>query len=146
MRIFIWLVGATAVFGQTNTNGAIAKAVLAANDRVARAAEARDLDGLFRFMADTDKGSIVQDGVLSLTPKEARARVEPGFKRPVKVVYRWKQQHVTVLSSPAALVVSDGETVATSERGSVTAFVQSAVWVLQDGEWKILHLHQSSRR
>jgi hypothetical protein len=98
-------------------------------------------------MVDTDKGSIVQDGVLSLTPKEARARVEAGFRQPVKVVYRWKQQHVTVLSASAALVVSDGETVVTSERGSVTVpFVQSAVWVLRDGEWKILHSHQSARK
>jgi SnoaL-like domain len=145
MRILILFFCAVAAFAQTDA--AIEKAVLAANEQVTRAAEARDLDGLFRFMIDTNKGSVVQNGVLSLTTQDARARVEPGFRQPVKVVYRWKQQYVTVLSPTAALLVSEGETVVTSANGSNTApFVQTAVWVLRDGAWKILHAHQSSPR
>ncbi len=46
---------------------------------------------------------------------------------------------------PAALLVSDGETPVTSERGAITVpFVQTAVWVLRDGAWKIFHAHQST--
>jgi hypothetical protein len=145
MRILIIFLCSVAAFAQSDT--AIEKAVLAANDQVTRAAEARDLDGLFRFMVDTAKGSVVQNGILSLTTQDARARVEPGFRQPVKVVYRWKQQHVTVLSPSIALLVSEGETAILSANANYSApFVQTTVWVLRDGEWKILHAHQSSPR
>jgi hypothetical protein len=67
------------------------------------------------------------------------------MRRPAKVVYRWKQQHVTVLSPETALLVSDGESVVTTDSGSFTQpFVQTTVWVLRDGAWKILHAHQST--
>ena len=127
-------------------NSAIEKAILAANAQVTQAAESRDAARLFSFLVDTNKGSIIQDGILSLTPADARARVEPGMQRLV-VTYRWKQQHVTVLSPEAALLVSDGETIVATESGTRTQpFVQTTVWVLRDGAWKILHAHQSTPR
>jgi hypothetical protein len=143
MRILFLLLWPAMMFAQADA--AIEKAVLAANTEVTRAAESRDAARLFSFMVDTNKGSIIMDGVLSLTPGEARARLEPGIRRPAKVVYRWKQQHVTVLSPEAALLVSDGESVVTTDNGSFTQpFVQTTVWVLRDGAWKILHAHQST--
>jgi len=143
MRILILLLCAARLFAQQDA--AIEKAVLAANAQVRQAAEARDLDRFFSFILDTNKGSIIQNGVLSLTPADARAKLEPGFRAPLKVEYRWKQQHVTVLSPTAALLVSEGEAAVTSANGSFTApFVQSEVWILRDGAWKILHAHQSS--
>ena len=143
MRILFTLLCAAPVFAQSDA--VIEKAVLAADAEVTRAAEARDLDRLFSFIMDMSKGSIVQNGVLSLTPQEAKAKLQPSFRAPLKVVYRWKQQHVTVLSPVTALLVSEGETVVTSSDGSFTApVVQSAIWVLRDGAWKILHAHQSS--
>jgi hypothetical protein len=124
---------------------AIEKAVLAANDQVTRAAEARDVDRFFSVPADTAKGSVIQDRIFSLRPQAVRARVEPGFRRPVKVEYRWKQQHVTVLASDTALLAGEGETVVTTDQGMVTQpFAQSAVWALRNGAWTILHAHQST--
>ena len=145
MRILFTLLCAAPLLAQNVSS--IEKAVLAANDEVTRAAEARDADRFFAFMLDTTKGSIVRDGVLSLTPQDARARVEPEFHAPIRVVYHWKQQHVTVISSSVAMLVSEGEGVVTSERGSVTTpFVQTAIWVLRDGAWKILHAHHSTKK
>jgi ketosteroid isomerase-like protein len=146
MRILIFVLFAFPLFAQSDS--AVAQAVLAANRQVTAAAEARDLEGLFGFMVETAKGSIVQNGVLSLTPQDAKARVAPGFRAPVKVTYRWKQHHVTVLSSEAALLVSEGETIITAPNADPVSvpFVQSAVWVRRDGAWKILHAHQSSPR
>ena len=60
------------------------EAVPAANAPVTQAVEARDLDALFRFMLDTDKGSIVQHGALSLTPQQAKASSLPALARPSK--------------------------------------------------------------
>ncbi|HTS62800.1 MAG TPA: nuclear transport factor 2 family protein [Candidatus Acidoferrales bacterium] len=143
MRILFILLAAAPLFAQGDP--AIEKAVLAANDQVTRAAEARDLDRFFSFLIDTDKGSIIQNGVLSVTTGDARARVEPGFRQPLKVAYRWKRQYVTVLSPAAAVLVSEGESEVTSANGTFKApFAQTAVWVLRDGSWKILHAHQSS--
>jgi SnoaL-like protein len=144
MRILFLAIFLAPLFGQQDAT--IEKAVLAANAQATQAAEARDLDRLFSFMLDTDKGSIVQNGNLSLTPAQAKEKLAASFRAPVKVVYRWKQQHVTVLSPTTALVVSDGETVVTPANGEPFAipFVQSAVWVLREGAWKILHAHQSS--
>ena len=143
MRILFLLLAAAPLFAQSDA--AIEKAVLAANDQVTRAGEARDLDRLFSFIVDSDKGPIIQNGALSATTRDARARVEPSFRQPIKVAYRWKQQYVTVLSPAAALLVSEGETEVTSANGTFTVpFVQTAVWVLRDGSWKILHAHQSS--
>ena len=144
MRILFYLLFTARLFAQQDP--AIEKAVPAANAQVTQAAESRDLDALFRFMLDTDKGSIVQNGGLSLTPQQAKDRLAPSFRAPVKVAYRWKQQHVTVHSPTTALLVSEGERVApAANQDPVTApFVQTAVWVLRDGAWKILHAHQSS--
>jgi hypothetical protein len=144
MRILLCLLFAAPLFALQDA--AIEKAVLSANAKVTQAAEARDLDGLFSFMVDTDKGSIVQNGSLSLTPQQAKARLAPSFGAPVKVVYRWKQQHVTVLSPTTALLVSEGETIVTAGNAEPVTipFVQTAIWVLRDGAWKILHAHQSS--
>ena len=144
MRIlFIFLFGAP-LFAQQDA--AIERAVLAANAQVTQAAEARNLDRLFSFMLDTGKGSIVQNGVLSLTPQDAKAKLAPGFGAPVKVAYRWKQQLVTVLSPTSALLVSEGDTAISTPNAEpvIVPFVQTAVWVLRDGSWKILHAHQSS--
>jgi uncharacterized protein (TIGR02246 family) len=139
MRILIFLCWPVIFWAQANSQ--IEKAVLAANDEVTHAAEARDADRFFAFIA----GSVVQDGVISPTPQAVRDRVEPGFRRPVKVVYRWKQQRVTVLSPDSALLVGEGETIVTTDQGSVTQpFAQTMVWVLRDGKWKILHAHQST--
>src|SRR5215471_4795940 len=115
MRILFLLLPAL-LWAQSNS--AIEKAIIAANAQVTQAAESRDAARLFSFMVDTNKGSIIQDGILSLTPAEARARVEPGMQRPVKVTYRWKQQHVTVLSPEAALLASAGKTIVTTDTGA----------------------------
>jgi len=145
MRILFLLMCAP-LFAQDNAT--IEKAILSVHNQVTRAAEDRDLDRLFSFMAETSKGSIVQNGVLSLTPADAKAKVAPGFQAPVKVAYRWKQQLVTVLGPTMVLLVSEGDTVITPEGQPqvIVPLVQTTVWVQQDGAWKILHAHQSSPR
>ena len=143
MRILFVLLCAPA-FAQNE--GAIEKAVLAAHEQVTRAAEDRDIDRLFSFMAETNKGSIIQNGALFLSPQEAKERIAPGLRAPVKVAYKWKQQHATVLSPTTVLLVSEGETLITPEDRPPASvpLVQTTIWVQRDGVWKILHAHQSS--
>ena len=120
--------------------------VLAASAEMARAGEAMDADRLFAMMLDTDKGSVIQNGVFMATREEALRQVKTGFERVSKVEYRWKRQHVTVLSPGVALLTAEGESLATIADGRViaTPFAQSVVFILRDGKWKALHAHQSS--
>jgi hypothetical protein len=125
---------------------AIEKAVLETNMQMVRAAQALDVDRLFSYMLDTDKGCVIQNGQLLLTRADAQTRNRNAFQGLRKVDYGWKQQHVTVLSPTVALLVAEGESSVTTEQGATfnAPFAQTVVFVLKDGQWKALHAHQSS--
>jgi hypothetical protein len=124
----------------------IEKAVLAADDNAAHAGSERSPERLFDFVLDGDKGPIVMNGVVFRTREEARTRVRENLRALSRVEYRWKLRLVTVLAADLALVVSEGEAEGVTTQGaSFTApFAQTAVWTLRNGEWKILHAHQSA--
>jgi hypothetical protein len=124
----------------------IEKSVLEVNVEMTRAAEARDIDRLFSFMLPNERGSIAQSGFLFLTREDAHSTVKRNFNNIAKVEYRWKRQMVTVLSPDTAVLVADGESVATFADGTsaTTPFAQTVVFVRRDGAWKALHAHQST--
>jgi SnoaL-like domain len=124
----------------------IEKAVLEVNAQATKAGEAGDVDALFGYMLDTDKGSVAQNGAILRTREDARAQVNRGMQGIRSVQYHWRNQYVTVLSPTIALLVAEGETTAVTEDGSTftTPFAQTDVFVLTDGKWKILHAHRSS--
>lgn len=132
--------------GQTGASKTIEQAVLAVSADMERAAAAGDVDRLFSFMVDTDKGSIVQNGEFLTTRHEALQRVKANLQRISRVEYRWRQQHVTVLLADVALLTAEGESTATTTDGQVftVPFAQTVVFVLREGRWKGLHAHQSS--
>ena len=126
----------------------IERSILEASAQMTEAAEARDIERLFGFMLDTDKGSIIQNGRLMLTRSEALEQTKKNMSGISRIEYKWKQQHVTVVSPTVALLIAEGESSVTTEQGqSFTApFAQTIVFVLTDGKWKALHAHQSSPR
>ena len=126
----------------------IEDAVLTVNAEMSQAGEAVDMDRLFSFMLDTDKGSIIQNGVLMATRQEALATVKANLRDVHKIQYRWKNRYVTVLSPEVAVLTAEGESTATTSAGEVitTPFAQTAVFVLRDGHWKAIHAHQSTAR
>jgi ketosteroid isomerase-like protein len=129
-----------------SARAAIERAVLEANAQATRAAQSLDVDALFGYMLDTDKGSVTQNGAILRTREEARAQVRQGMRGVRSIEYRWRNQYVTVLSPTIALLVAEGESTATTDDGSTftTPFAQTNVFVLTDGQWKILHAHRSS--
>lgn len=122
------------------------EAVLTANAEMTRAGEAIDAERLFSLMLDTDKGSVIQNGVFMATREEALQRVKANLRGISKIKYHWKRQHVTALSADVALLTAEGESVATTAEGQVfaTPFAQTVVFVMREGHWKALHAHQSS--
>jgi hypothetical protein len=129
-----------------SARAAIERAVLDVNAQATRAGEARDVDALFGYMLDTDKGSVAQNGAILRTREDARAQVSRGMQGIRSIEYRWRNQYVTVLSPTIALLVAEGETTAVTDEGSTftAPFAQTDVFVLTDGQWKILHAHRSS--
>ena len=75
---------------------AVEKAVLEVSAQMTRAGQDRDADRLFRFIAENDRGSIIQNGNVMITRDQALAQVKANIGQIAKVEYRWKRQWVTV--------------------------------------------------
>jgi uncharacterized protein (TIGR02246 family) len=126
----------------------IEEAVLAASAEMTKAGEAVDADRLFSYMLETDKGSVIQNGVFMATRQEALERVRNNLRGISRIRYHWTRQLVTVLSPESALLTAEGESTATTTGGETftAPFAQTVVFLLKDGEWKAIHAHQSSPR
>jgi len=126
----------------------IEDAVLAVSAEMTEAGEAVDADRLFSFMLETDKGSVIQNGVVMVTRREALEQVRSNLRGISRIQYRWKNQYVRVLSPEVAVLVAEGESTATTAAGDrfATPFAQTVVFVREAGGWKAIHAHQSSPR
>ena len=141
-------VAAGAVSTQRADTKSIEDAVLAVSAEMTKAGEAADADRLFGYMLETDKGSVIQNGVLLATRQEALERVRNNLGGISRIQYRWKRQYVTVLSPEVAVLAAEGESTATTTAGDTftTPFAQTVVFVLRAGNWKVIHAHQSTPR
>jgi uncharacterized protein (TIGR02246 family) len=125
----------------------IEKAVLEANARMIQAGNSLDADRFFAFILDSDKGPIIQDGQLFKTRAQALESVQVGFQQVAKIERTYDQIYVTVLSQDVALLSATGSYTATLSDGQTQMkgpFAVSLVWVLRDGQWKVLHGHYST--
>ena len=123
-------------------------AVLAVHDAMTRAGEAADADQLFSYMAETDRGSVVQNGVVLATRQEALDAVRSNLRGISKIQYTWGRRLVTVLSPEIAVLVAEGVATVTMAAGDgfSAPLAQTVVFVLKDGAWKAVHAHNSSPR
>jgi uncharacterized protein (TIGR02246 family) len=139
--------GLAAAAGGADTKS-IEEAVLAVSAEMTRAGEAVDADRLFGFMLDTDKVSVIQNGVVMTTRQEALEQVRANLRGIAAVKYDWKRQYVTVLSPEVAVLAAEGQSTATTTAGQTftTPFAQTVVFVLRDGAWRAIHAHQSAPR
>jgi uncharacterized protein (TIGR02246 family) len=148
LGVLLWVPAGGGLADTREDAKSVESAVLAVSAEMTRAGEALDADRLFRYMLDTDKGSVIQNGEVLATRQEALERVRSNLSGVSKIQYHWKQQHVTVLSPQVALLIAEGESVVETATGGTftTPFAQTVVFVLRAGEWKAIHAHQSSPR
>ncbi len=139
--------GLAAAAGGADTKS-IEEAVLAVSAEMTKAGEALDADQLFGYMLDTDKVSVIQNGVAMATRQEALEQVRSNLRGIAAVKYDWKRQHVTVLSPEVAVLAAEGQSTATTTAGQTftTPLAQTVVFVLKDGAWRAIHAHQSAPR
>lgn len=124
---------------------AIEQAVLDAHAEMIAAAESKDADAMFDLIVNHDKDVIIQDGALIPTWQEAKDTIETGFGTVESVQYRFDRRRVNVLSPDIAVMTSAGATtvVTLSGQSFTTPFANTAVFILRDGRWKIVHGHHS---
>jgi uncharacterized protein (TIGR02246 family) len=124
---------------------AIEKAVLKTHIQMSQADNSLDADKFFSYILDFDKGLIIQDGRLFQTRQEAYETVKQGFEGISQLKRTYEQTYVTVISPEAALLTAQGTSTVTLSDGRVLSgpFAVSLVFVLRDGQWKVLHGHYS---
>ena len=122
--------------------------VLQAYDRMIAAAEARNVDELFRHVLENDRGALILNGRLFLTSGAALQQTRENFRGLASVKYTVRERHVTLLSPTTALLVATGTSSFRTNDGREFAleFAHTVVFELQDGEWRVLHSHQSTPR
>jgi ketosteroid isomerase-like protein len=120
------------------------KAILETHSALIAAAENRDIETMFSYILENDKGAIVQDGQL-MSRQEALEQIRRGFERVTDINYDFKQRSIKMLSPKIALLTAIGTTTSTIDTGETftSEFANTSVFVLQDDGWKIIHGHHS---
>ncbi len=124
----------------------VVAAVSARHDAIVAAAEALDVDALFRHVADNDEGALVLNGRLLLTRREALETTRANYRGIKSVRYEIRERHVTPLAPGAAVLVAAGMSHVTLDDGRTfsRAFVHTVVFALQHGAWQVVHSHHSN--
>ena len=124
---------------------AVEKAVLEAHSGMTAAALDPDAEKMFAFILDAGPGTIIQNGVYMNSRQDALDAVKRGMQSIMKLERAFNRTRVTVLSPCAALLTGEGTTTVTLLDGRVISspIALTEVFVLKDGEWKLLHGHHS---
>jgi hypothetical protein len=124
----------------------VEQAVLDTNRRMTEAVDSLDFDVFFDAFASDTGVTIVQDGEVFGSLDAARAAVEEGYRGVRRVERRYENPTVTVLSSEAALLVSEGPVTVTlmDDRRVSRRFAVSLLFVRRADGWKVLHGHYST--
>lgn len=124
---------------------AIERAIADVHAKMKQAAEQRDVEALYQYVLEMDKGVIIEDGRIRWTRQEALSSTKQGMQGVKDLSYTYARKYVTVISPTVALWVGEGTTSATLEDGRQISvpFAETIVFVEKDGQWKVLHAHRS---
>ena len=125
---------------------AIERAIVDVHGKMKQAAERRDVETLYGYVLEMDKGAIIEGGRIQWTRQEALNSTRQGFQGLKDLSYTYTRKHVTAISTTVALWVGEGTSSATLEDGrQISApFAETIVFVQQGGQWKVLHAHRSA--
>ncbi|MFZ0033529.1 MAG: SgcJ/EcaC family oxidoreductase [Sedimentisphaerales bacterium] len=153
MKAIFVLACVSAVLAVQSNNGnmpieqqqAIEKAVLKIHSQMTQADNELDAEKFFSYIPDFDKGLIIRDGRLFQTREAAFEAVKKGFEGISKSNRTYEKTYVTVISPETALLTAEGTSTVTLSDGRTFSnpFAVSMVYVMRDGQWKVLHGHYS---
>ena len=124
---------------------AIKKAILQVHSEMKTAAENLKTDELFKYVLDVND-VIIEDGVLQSTRREALNITRQGLQGIKELSYNYNHKNITVISPNTALWTGTGTTnvVLDDGRDFINDFAETIIFVLQEGQWKVLHAHRSA--
>ena len=124
---------------------AIERAIVDAHAKMQQAARQGDIDALYEYVLEMDKGVIIEDGRLRQTRQEALEATRQGMQGLKDLSYSYTQKYITVISPTVVLWVGEGTSSATLKDGRQVSvpFAETIVFMLKDGKWKGLHAHRS---
>lgn len=124
---------------------AIEQAIVDAQAKMQQAAQQGDVDALYKFVLEMDKGVIIEDGRIRWTRQEALNSTKQGLQGLKDLSNVYTQKHITVISPAMALWVGEGTSSAILQDGrQISApFAESILFVQKDGQWKVFHAHRS---
>lgn len=142
----VWAMQSTPPKTSTETQKSIEKAVLETHAKMMKAEKALDADKFFEHILDFDNGMIIQDGTMFKTRQDALNVVTAGFQGTTKVERTYDRTYVTVISPEVALLTGNGTSSVTLPDGRTLTgpFAASMVFVLRDGQWRLLQGHYST--
>ncbi len=114
---------------------AIEKAILKVHEDMKKAAENQDVEAIYDFVLDMDRGVIIEYGELRRTRQEALDSTRQGLQGISNLSYTYNQKYITVISPTTALWVAEGTSSATIEDGRTISvpFAETIVFVQRDG-------------
>ena len=118
----------------------------AAQSQLLDAAEAADAEAVGRLLAD--EGRFHFNGN-AMTNQEARAFTRQAYARLTRQELVVEDQGVRVLGPDAAVVSGRGHVTGVDTAGTAgetVAVIWTFVWERQDGSWRVVDSHQSTRR
>ena len=122
---------------------AIEKAVLEALAKIEQAAEGLQANRFSEMVVP--EGSVIQNGKLFASREEAQQSIELAYRGVQKQEINFRQPNVTALSATVALVTAESDSSATLVDGRTitVSLAWTVLFVLRDGQWKVLHAHTS---
>lgn len=124
---------------------AIEQAIVDVQAKMQQAAQQGDVDALYAYVLEMDKGVIIEDGRIRWTRQEALGATKQGLQGLKNLVYSYTKKNVTAISPDAALWVGEGTSSATLQDGrQISApFAESILFMKHAGQWKVFHAHRS---
>jgi ketosteroid isomerase-like protein len=124
---------------------AIEQAIVDVQAKMQQAAQQGDVDALYAYVLEMDKGVIIEDGRIRWTRQEALNATKQGLQGLKDLSYVYAQKRITVISPTMALWVGEGTSSATLQDGGQISvpFAESILFVKKEGQWKVFHAHRS---
>jgi len=141
----VWAAQDNRTYLEPDQQEAIKKAILQVHSEMKTAAENFKADELFKYVLDVND-VIIEDGVLRSTRREALNITRQGLQGIKELSYTYNHKNITVISPNTALWTGTGTTMVILDDGRnlTNDFAETVVFVLREGQWKVLHAHRSA--
>jgi hypothetical protein len=153
LKVILVLVCVSVVWAMQDNTGnlspeqqkAIEKEILKVQEEMKTAAENFKADELFKYVLDVND-VIIEDGVLQPSRREALNITRQGLQGIKELSYNYNHKNITVISPNTALWTGTGTTnvVLDDGRNFINDFAETIIFVLKNGQWKVLHAHRSA--